>query len=205
MQSGLPSLDLLVHELCCLPGIGEKTAQRLAQYILKRREDYPDRLRAALEQVKERVQTCQQCCAYTEEAELCSICQNTKRNPSSICIVEDPSDIFKIEAVNAFNGYYHVLNGSLSPLDGVHPEDLNIEELFQRIEKSLIGDNPVKEVIFALDADLEGDTTALYLSKHLAKYPVRITRIAHGVPFGSDIDFIDRRTLGRAIENRVEL
>lgn len=201
----IPALDLLIHELTKLPGIGEKTAQRLAYFILRSGANYSKNLRHALTQVEERIRFCSQCFSYTENEGLCKICESAERDSQAICVVEEPSDIFRIENAGVFKGQYHVLHGSISPLEGVRPEDLKINELLERIEKRAATDKPVKEIIFALDADLEGDTTSLYLAKLLQPRGLKVTRIAYGVPFGADIDFIDRRTLGRALENRVEL
>lgn len=205
MNTKIPSLDLLVHELTKLPGIGEKTAQRLAYFILRSGESYTKSLGYALKQVQERIHFCPQCFAYTESEALCNICDSRDRDQSFICVVEEPSDIFRVETANAFRGLYHVLHGAISPLEGIRPEDLKIKELLERIDNGHTNNKPIREVIFALNADLEGDTTSLYLAKQLAQKGVKLTRIAYGVPFGADIDYIDRRTLGRALENRVEL
>jgi recombination protein RecR len=204
MSLRVPSLDRLVSELSKLPGIGEKTAQRLAFYILRADSSFSSRLQEALFDVRERIHSCPTCFSYTENDDECDICSDLHRDSTSICVVEDPSDINRVENSGAFRGIYHVLQGAISPLDGIQPEDLRIKELLARIELSESSENKVKEVILALDADLEGDTTALYISKLLSGR-VRITRIAHGVPFGTDIDYIDKRTLGRALENRVEI
>ena len=200
-MSQTPSLDRLVKELSKLPGIGEKTALRLAYFILRKGSQTSIGLQEALYAVNENIRLCSECFSYTEESDLCRICSDSHRDLSSLCVVEDPSDIEKVERAGVFQGRYHVLQGAISPLDGVQPENLKIEELIERINDS---DGLINEVILALDADLEGDTTALYLAKRL-QGKVRITRIAHGVPFGGDIDYIDQRTLGRALENRVEL
>jgi recombination protein RecR len=202
----IKSLELLVHELTKLPGIGEKTAQRLAFFILKQGSGYSSKLRYALEEVENKVHLCSVCHAYTDNAEVCFICQSPDRDLHSLCVVEKPLDIMKVENANVFRGRYHVLHGAISPLEGIHPEDLKIAELVARVKSSKSdGDTEIREIILALDADLEGDSTALYLQKILSGTGVRLTRLAHGVPFGSDIDYIDRRTLGRALENRVEL
>lgn len=200
----IPSVEKLIHELCQLPGIGPKTAQRLAYRIL-RMKGYSKRLRDSLEQVEERVHDCPECFNFTDNDGPCYFCLDPRRSSQLLCIVEEPSDIDRIEGSGAFHGRYHVLHGSLSPLEGVGPENLKIAELMDRIRNSKSGGNPVEEVILALDPDLEGDTTVLYLVEELAPLGVRVSRIAHGVPLGSDIDFIDNRTLGRALENRVEL
>lgn len=205
MIAHVPSLEALVHELAKLPGIGPKTAQRLAYHILKSKNDYVAALRSALKDLKERVKECPQCFSYTENDGLCQFCSDSRRADDSLCVVEDPSDISRIESSGAFRGRYHVLQGAISPLEGVTPESLKIKPLLERIRESQTTEQPVREVILALDADLEGDTTVLYLAKLLREMGVSITRIAHGVPIGGDIDYIDYRTLGRAIENRVQL
>ncbi len=203
MAFQIPALDLLIHELSRLPGIGEKTAQRLAFFILKQGSQYSERLQEALQQVDSNVHACPACFSYTDQA-ICKICEGANRDRRLICVVEEPSDVVRVEAMGTFRGLYHVLEGTISPLDGVGPDQLRVQELLKRIDQSQAGDAAVQEVILALDADLEGDTTALYLAKILPKN-VKLTRLAHGVPFGSDIDYIDARTLGRAFENRVEL
>ena len=203
----IKSLELLVHELTKLPGIGEKTAQRLAFFILRQGTGYSSKLRYALEEVETKVHLCSCCFSYTDNADLCAICQSSDRDLHSLCVVEKPLDIMKVENASVFRGRYHVLHGAISPLEGIHPEHLKIAELVDRVKKAKdSNDQPeIREIILALDADLEGDSTALYLQKILSGSGVRLTRLAHGVPFGSDIDYIDRRTLGRALENRVEL
>lgn len=201
----IPALEKLVHELSRLPGVGPKTAQRLAFYILKSKESYPEKLSEALLRVQTEVHSCPECYNYTDR-ELCKFCEDPHRNNDSICLVEEPSDIFRIESSGAFRGRYHVLHGVISPLEGITAKDLKIQELVNKIQKGLDNDGPViKEVILALDADLEGDTTALYLAKILQGKGIKLSRIAHGIPIGSDIDFIDDRTMGRALENRIEL
>jgi recombination protein RecR len=199
------ALEKLVHELSRLPGIGPKTAQRLAYYILKSDDGYTDRLSEALLRVRAEVHECPRCFNYTD-ADLCRYCEDLHRSDESICVVEEPSDIMRIESSGAFRGRYHVLHGVISPLEGVGPKDLKIKELLDRVDAGLEGQSPViKEIILALDADLEGDTTILYLAKQLQGKGLKLSRIAHGVPIGSDIDFIDDRTMGRALQNRVEL
>ncbi len=210
MRLHLPSLDLLIHELNRLPGVGQKTAQRLAYHILRSPSAYGESLSRAIHQVQQKITFCHHCYAYTEEATCCHICSDAGRASDTICVVKIPSDIMTIESSRAFHGRYHVLHGTLNPLEGIGPEDLKIKELILRIEHSLETPTPVKEIIMAMDADLEGDTTVLYINKvlhatFLERATVRISRIAHGVPIGSHIEFIDYRTLGRALENRVEL
>jgi recombination protein RecR len=201
----IPVLEKLVHDLSRLPGIGPKTAQRLAYHILRSPKEYALRLSETLVQVRELVKTCPQCFNYTD-AEICKYCKDAHRADDIICLVEEPLDIMRIESSGAFNGRYHVLHGAISPLEGVSPSHLKIEELVQKISKGLAGEAPyIREVIMALDADLEGDTTVLYIAKQLQDKNVKISRIAHGIPIGSDIDYIDDRTMGRAMQNRVEL
>ena len=201
----IPALEKLVHELSRLPGIGPKTAQRLAYFILKSNESYPAQLSESIKRVQTEVHTCPSCFNYTDR-DICKYCSDPHRTNDVLCLVEEPSDIVRIESSGAFRGRYHVLHGAISPLEGVTAKDLKITELVRRIDNGLHGDGPaIKEVIFAFDADLEGDTTSLYLAKILQGKEVKISRIAHGIPMGSDIDFIDDRTMGRALENRVEL
>lgn len=195
----IPALEKLVHELSKLPGIGPKTAGRLAYYILKNRDHYPERLKEGLERVQAEVHDCPKCFNFTD-ADLCKYCTDSQRRDDLLCVVEEPSDIDRIESSRAFNGRYHVLHGALSPLEGIGPEQLKLKDLVTRIDAL-----EIKEVILALDSDLEGDTTVLYISRLLQGRNVRISRIAQGVPIGSDIDYIDERTMGRALQNRVEV
>lgn len=201
----IQALEKLVQELARLPGIGPKTAQRLAYHILKAPADYSRRLGEALERVQSEVHACPQCYNFTDVA-LCRYCVDPSRIDDQLCVVEEPSDIQRIESSGAFRGRYHVLHGSLSPLEGIGPQDLRIDELIQRVNAGLLGEKiKIREIILALDADLEGDTTVLYIAKALQDKGIRLSRIAHGVPIGSDIDYIDDRTMSRAMENRVEL
>jgi recombination protein RecR len=215
----ISSLEKLIHELNRLPGIGPKTAQRLAYNIL-RTPDLSDKLQEALKLVQENVHQCAQCFSYTDEAALCRFCRDTNRRQDIVCVVEEPSDISRVESSGVFRGIYHVLHGSISPLDNVGPQNLRIRELLERVDAG-IEKTPVSyladlneenriplqitEIILALDPDLEGDTTVLYLARALQEKQLKVTRIASGVPLGSDIDYVDDRTLGRALENRIEL
>ena len=201
----ISALEKLVHELSRLPGIGPKTAQRLAYYILRSQGEYSERLSEALLRVRAEVHDCPRCFNYTD-ADLCRYCEDPHRSDEALCVIEEPSDIMRIESSGAFRGRYHVLHGAISPLEGIGPKDLKIQELLDRVDAGLNGTGPqIKEIILALDADLEGDTTILYITKHLQGKGLKLSRIAHGVPIGSDIDFVDDRTMGRALENRVEL
>jgi recombination protein RecR len=205
MLQKIPSLNQLIHELSRLPGVGPKSAQRLAYHILRSPEEYVQGLRSALIGVKEKIRECPLCFAFTEEEDLCHTCKDSNRLSDVLCVVEDPADIERVESSGVFRGRYHVLHGAISPLDGVNPHDLKIEALLERLQPDAQGELPVREVILALDADLEGDTTVLYLAKILKDMKIKTSRIAHGVPIGGDIDYIDYRTLGRAIENRVQV
>ncbi len=201
----IAALEKLVHELSRLPGIGTKTAQRLAYHILRAPAEYSIRLAETLTSVREQIHMCPHCFNYTD-LELCRYCQDSNRTDEVLCVVEEPSDIMRIESSGAFHGRYHVLHGAISPLEGVGPQNLKIQELMAKINKGLTGETTrIREIIMALDADLEGDTTVLYIVKQLQGKDIKVTRIAHGVPFGSDIDYIDDRTMGRALENRIQL
>ena len=195
----IPALEKLVHELSKLPGIGPKTAQRLAYYVLKNKDTYPEKLKEGLERVQAEVHECPHCFNFTD-SDLCTYCEDPGRRDDLICVVEEPSDISRIESSGAYQGRYHVLHGALSPLEGVGPEQLKLKELMHRLDTENI-----KEVILALDSDLEGDTTVLYISRLVHGKGIRISRIAQGVPIGSDIDYIDERTMGRAMQNRIEI
>ena len=202
----VPSLDRLTHELSKLPGIGAKTAERLALSIIKKSVDEVELFREALMDVKTLIKECTECYSYTEEDGLCSFCSEQERQTHPmICVVKSPTDIGKIESSGAFRGTYHVLHGCIAPLDGVGPEDIKIEELVQRIKRRSTGNHLVQEVIVALDSNLEGDTTALYLKERLEEEGVQTSRLAHGVPMGSYMDYVDQRTLGKALENRIKI
>lgn len=205
MLQKIPSLNKLVHELSRLPGVGPKTAQRLAYHLLRSPNEFVQSLRDALKGVKEKIHECPVCFSFTEEADSCHFCSDLMRTNEVLCVVEDPADIERVESSGVFRGRYHVLHGALSPLDGINPQDLKIQALLDRLSPKDDGEPEVKEVILALDADLEGDTTVLYLAKILKDMNIKTSRIAHGVPIGGDIDYIDYRTLGRAIENRVQV
>lgn len=201
----IAALEKLVHELSRLPGIGPKTAMRLAYHILRSPSEYSEQLKEALDRVQSEVHSCPKCFNYTDQ-DLCKYCKDDNRHDDVICVVEEPSDIIRIESSGVFRGRYHVLHGAISPLDGIGPQDLKIKELIEKIDKGLNGEAPqIREMILALDADLEGDTTILYLTKILSGKNIKLSRIAHGIPIGSDIDYVDERTMGRALENRVEL
>lgn len=202
MLGKIPSLNKLILELSRIPGVGPKSAQRMAYHLMRSPLSQVESLRESLKAVKLKVKECKQCFAFVEEKDICDICSDSHRRDDILCIVEDPSDIDRIEGSGVFNGRYHVLHGAISPLEGIQPEDLKIPALLHRLDAP---ESQVKEVLLALDADLEGDTTVLYLAKLLKQREISAYRIAHGVPIGGDIDYIDHRTLGRAIENRVQV
>lgn len=201
----IASLEKLVHELNRLPGIGPKTAQRLAYHIL-RTPELSNKMQDALKLVQQKVHFCVQCFSYTDQGDVCYYCQDAHRRDDIICVVEEPFNIARIESSGAFRGKYHVLHGSISPLDNVGPNDLKINELLARVEAGQKGGRPeIKELILALDPDLEGDTTALYMARLFNEKKVKVSRIASGVPLGSDLDYVDDRTMGLALENRLQL
>lgn len=187
----------LILELSKLPGIGEKTAMRLAYYILKTDENDVRALAEALLDAKTQVRLCQECFTFTQNIP-CSICADSKRKAEVICVVEKPADVMAIENSQRYAGKYHVLHGVLSPLDGVGPEQLRIRELLRRVQ-----DGTVSEVILAINPTVEGEATGVYITKLLKPLGVNVTKIAHGIPVGGVLEYIDRQTIGRAIENRV--
>jgi recombination protein RecR len=194
-----PSMNRLIQELSKLPGIGEKTAARLAFHILRTDRSFADGLADALKALKEQTRLCQTCHGLTE-TDPCPICANGERSSEVICVVEEPGDLIAIERSRGFRGRYHVLQGALSPLDGVGPEDLQIGGLLQRLR----GDT-VREVIVATNPTVEGEATALYLARLIKPLGVRVTRIAHGIPMGGDVEYADVVTLGRALDGRREM
>lgn len=198
MQIAAP-LQAAIDELSKLPGIGKKTAQRLALHVLKSDSETVDNLVRALEELKTRLQFCERCFNLSE-GPVCTICGNPKRDQAVICVVEEASDVIAVEKTHEYSGIYHVLGGVLSPLSGVNPESLKIKELMRRFESE-----PVKEVILALNPDTEGETTCLYLAKLIKPLGIKVTRIARGLPIGGDLEFADEATIGRAMLNRSSL
>jgi len=194
-----PPLARLIEELSKLPTVGPKTAQRLAFYMLSMPVADAEALASAILEAKSRIRNCSICGNLTE-ADPCVICTNPQRDQTEICVVEDPRDIAAMERTREFSGVYHVLQGAISPLDGIGPDDLRIAELLQRV-----GAGDVREVIVATNPRVEGEATALYLSKVLKPLGVRVTRIAHGLPVGGDLEYADEVTLARALEGRREL
>jgi recombination protein RecR len=190
------SLSKLINELSKLPGIGEKSATRLAFYILKAPLSYAQNLSSALLEMKNNIQLCSRCFHFTQES-LCEFCRNDQRSGQILCIVEEPADLLAIESSKTFGGKYHVLHGAISPLEGIGPEQLKIKELLRRIQN----EQPV-EIILATNISVEGETTALYLTKLLKPLGLKLTRIAHGIPLGGDLKYMDSATIGNAIQNR---
>lgn len=191
------SIERLAEHFAQLPGIGRKTAHRLALYVLKMSVDDVDSLADALVKAKRNVKYCTICSNITER-DPCGICVNSKRDRNLICVVEEPNDVAAIEKTNEFKGLYHVLGGSLSPLDGIGPEELRVKELLARLNNGHID-----EVILALNPNVEGEATTIYLSKLVKPFGMKVTRIARGLPVGSDLEFADEATLARALEGRV--
>jgi recombination protein RecR len=193
-----PAVDNLVAQLSRLPGVGTRTAQRLAFHLLRAPKDEALALAAAVEEVKERVRFCRECGNLTEE-ELCAICEDARRDRTIVCVVEQPVDLISVEKTHEYRGLYHVLGGSLSPLDGVEPEHLRIDELFGRVDR-----NGIEEVVLAMNPNMTGEATAAFLADRL-RGRVRVTRLASGLPVGGDLEYADEVTLGRALSGRREM
>ncbi|HEY7705308.1 MAG TPA: recombination mediator RecR [Acidimicrobiia bacterium] len=194
-----PPIQALIDELARLPGIGRKTAQRLAFHLLTVEEVDARRLAAAVVEMRERIRSCSRCFNVAAEEE-CAICRDPKRDQSALCVIERAQDIGVVERTQEFKGRYHVLGGALSPIGGVGPAQLHIAELEKRVDAE-----GVREVIVATNPTVEGDATALYLARVLKPHGVKVTRLAMGLPVGSDLDYADELTLGRALSNRLEL
>lgn len=194
-----PSIEKLIESFERLPSIGHKTAARLAFYILKTSEEETNEFVSSIINAKKNLKYCKKCFNLSE-SDLCSICENSKRNESIICVVEDVRDIIAMEKTHEFKGVYHVLHGSISPMNGIGPDDIKIKELLARLM-----DGKVKEIILATNPRVEGEATAMYLSKLIKPLEIKVTRIAHGIPVGGDLEYIDEITLTKALEGRREL
>ncbi len=192
-------LEKLIDEFHKLPGIGRKTAARLAFHVLDMEETEVERFSSAMLNVKKYVKKCSVCGNFSEN-DLCEICSNDSRDHNIICVVEDSKDIPPLEKTGKYNGVYHVLNGKIAPLNGITPDKLNIKSLLERLAS-----NDIKEIIFALNPDLEGETTVLYLTKLIKPFGITITKIASGIPMGGNIEFTDSATIAKALEGRQEL
>lgn len=186
----------LIDELGRLPGVGPKSAQRIAFYLLQADEEQAKKLAEVLTEVRERVRFCDQC-GNVAEAELCNICRDPRRSKNSICVVEESKDVQAIERTREFRGLYHVLGGAISPIEGIGPDNLRIKELVSRLS-----DPEIKEIIIATDPNLEGEATATYLTRMLSPMGITISRLASGLPVGGDLEYADEITLGRAFEGR---
>ncbi len=199
MIDSIPSLTRLIAELAKFPGIGRKTATRLAFYLLRRTPGEAEALAGAILDLKARVRFCSTCFHITEH-DPCALCTDPGRDDSLLCVVEEPQDLMAVERSHSFRGRYHVLHGALSPLDGVGPENLRIAELLARLR-----DGRVREVLVATNFSVEGEATALYLAHLIRPLGVRVTRLAYGIPLGSDLEYVDEGTVQRAIEGRRDL
>lgn len=199
MSNTVDPIQRLAHQLSRLPGIGEKTASRLTFFILKASESYVRELAQALLDVKSKIHPCSLCCNLTDR-EPCALCQDPRRSDDVICVVEQPIDMQAIERSREYRGRYHVLHGALSPLEGIGPDQLRIQELLKRLSSGR-----VKEIIMATDPDVEGDATALYLARLIRPLGIKVSRLAHGIPVGSELEYIDHATIQKALDNRQEL
>lgn len=193
------SLKDLIECFKTLPGIGEKTAERLAFFLINEDEEQTHFFADSINNAKSKIHKCNICNNLTDE-EVCSICSNTSRDSSVLCVVEDVKNIFMFEKVGSYNGHYHVLDGLISPLDGVDPDDIGIDKLINRIK-----DSKYNEIIIAVKPSIEGETTSLYIKKILEGMNLKVTRIASGIPIGTDIEYIDSMTLERALQDRKEI
>lgn len=199
MSDLAPPVAALIEEFSRLPGIGVKTAQRLTFFLLRSPADQARRLAEAIMRVKESIIYCSRCFNITE-ADPCLICSNTSRDQEMICVVEEPLDVLALEKTGAYKGQYHVLHGALSPVEGIGPKDLRIEELLKRLQAG-----QVREVIVATNPNFEGEYTASYLQKEMQRFAVKVTGLARGLPIGGDLEYADEGTLSRALEGRREL
>jgi recombination protein RecR len=193
------AIESAIESLSSLPTIGRKTAQRLALHLLRQPKEDVQKLAHALLDMKEKIRYCSECCNLTE-SDPCNICTSHKRNRSLICVVEEPSDLFAIERTNEYFGLYHVLHGALNPLEGIGPNELKIKELLQRLSS-----DEVQEIILATNPNVEGEVTTQYLIKLLKPLHVKVSRLARGIPMGSDLEFADEATVSRALQGRVEV
>ena len=199
MSAYAKSLSRLIEEFSKLPGIGPKSAERLAMHLLKGSLEQAKAFAYAVVKAKQALRYCKICNNLTEQ-ELCPVCQDSRRDRSLICVVEEPKDVLAIEKSGAYHGIYHVLLGAVAPLDGIGPEDLKIKELLSRIKQ-----NKVKEIIIATDSDADGEITALYLAKFIKSSGVKTTRIACGIPAGGNLEYADQATLSKALQGRQEV
>lgn len=199
MAYNIPPLEKLIDQFEKLPGIGRKTAGRLAYYILSRSNAEAHTFADAIIEAKEKIRYCS-CCQNLSDTEICPLCGDSSRDRSVICVVEDPRDVIAFERTREFDGLYHVLHGAISPLDGIGPDNLHIKELMARLSNS-----EVKEIIMATNPTVEGEATASYLSRLIRPMGIKVTRLAYGIPVGGDLEYADEITLSRALEGRNEI
>ena len=190
------SIQILIKNIARLPGIGEKTAERLALHLIRGSRQEAEQLANSILNIKDKVRFCSRCFALSD-GDMCGLCSDPARDASFLCVVEQPADMVAVEKSGAFRGMYHILSGALSPMNGIGPEDIRIRELIARVEK-----DQVKEVVLATSTNVEGEATASYIAQILAKYQIKVTRIASGVPMGGDLKYVDQVTLKRALETR---
>ena len=194
-----PAVQTLIDELGKLPGVGPKSAQRIAFHLVKLSEEDAIRLSTAISEAKEKVRFCEKCFNMSDEP-ICEICSDSRRDPSLVCVVEEPRDIVAVERTQEYKGFYHVLQGAINPIDGIGPEQLRVKELLARLQE-----NPISEVILCTNPNIEGEATAMYLARLLEPLGLSITRIASGLPVGGDLEYADELTLVRALEGRREV
>jgi len=199
MLDSIPSFARLVAELAKFPGVGQKTATRLAFFLLRQPESQAEALAAAILDLQRNTRFCSTCFHITEQ-DPCNLCTDRGRDDSLLCVVEEPQALLAIERSRSFRGRYHVLHGALSPLDGVGPEDLKIAPLIKRLEEGM-----VRELLIATNFTVEGDATALYLAKLIQPFRIRVTRLAYGIPMGSELEYVDEATVNRAVEGRRDI
>lgn len=197
MSVYIEPLAKLVNAFSKLPGIGGKTALRLAYHIISAPQEDVDELEEALTEIKQKIKYCS-CCGNFSENDVCDICKDVRRDKSLICVVKDPRDVIAMEKTGSFKGVYHVLHGTISPIDNIGPDDIRIKELLLRL-------NDVNEIILATNPDVEGDATAVYIARLLKPFNIKTTRIAHGIPIGGDLEYIDEVTLSKALDGRREM
>ena len=199
MDYFVPPLEILIEQFAKLPGIGKKTATRLAFHVLNSSKEDATAFANAITNAKEQVKLCKICQNITD-TETCALCESPKRDNSVICVTESPKDVISIEKTNEYHGLYHVLHGAISPMDNIGPNDIKIPELLERLK-----DDTVKEVIMATNPTIEGEATAMYIAKLIKPFGIKVTRIAHGIPVGGDLEYADEITLTRAMEGRREM
>lgn len=199
MEYFVPPLEILIEQFAKLPGIGRKTATRLAFHVLNSSNQDAKVFAEAIINAKEQVKCCKVCQNITD-TEICSLCESPKRDKTVICVTESPKDVISIEKTNEYHGLYHVLHGAISPMDNIGPNDIKISELLERLK-----DDQVKEVIMATNPTIEGEATAMYIAKLIKPFGIKVTRIAHGIPVGGDLEYADEITLTKAMEGRREM